>query len=69
MFFGNHGEKEEVKLKIQGANIERVKEITFLGVIIDEKLNWKSHIKHIQNKISKSIAILYRAKHMLDKNS
>lgn len=69
MFFGNLKENEEANLKIQGISIERIKEIKFLGVIIDEKLTWKSHIKHIQNKISKSIAILYRVKHILDRES
>ena len=32
--------------------------VTFLGVVIDKKLNWKSHISHICSKVSKSIAIL-----------
>ncbi|CAL4165536.1 unnamed protein product, partial [Meganyctiphanes norvegica] len=30
----------------------------FLGIVIDNKLNWKPHITHLCNKISKSIAIL-----------
>ena len=32
--------------------------VTFLGVVIDNKLNWKSHISHICSKVSKSIAII-----------
>ena len=32
--------------------------VTFLGVVIDKKLNWKAHIAHICSKISKSIAIM-----------
>lgn len=33
----------------------------FLGVIIDDKLSWKSHINHVKTKMSKTIAILYKA--------
>ena len=30
----------------------------FLGILIDEKLNWKDHIANVKSKLSKSIAIL-----------
>ena len=36
----------------------RVKEVTFLGVILDENLSWKPHISHIACKISKYIVLL-----------
>ena len=32
--------------------------VTFLGIVIDNKLNWKAHISHLCLKVSKSIAIL-----------
>ena len=35
-----------------------------LGVMIDDKLNWKEHIKMIQSKISKTTAIIYKASHV-----
>ena len=38
---------------------------TFLGVTIDDKLNWKEHIKMIQSNISKTTAIIYKASHVL----
>ena len=42
---------------------------TFLGVLIDHKLNWKQHIKMITSKLSKTIAIMNRTKYILDKNA
>ena len=42
--------------------------ITFLGVIIDANLKFVSHIKHICNKISKLVGILYKLKDFLPKN-
>ena len=38
--------------------IEEKSETRFLGIEIDNKLNWKGHIAYICNKISKTIAIL-----------
>lgn len=32
--------------------------VTFLGVVIDNKLSWRAHISHVCSKISKSIAVI-----------
>ena len=42
---------------IDNKQTEQVKETAFLGVALDENLNWKAHILHVANKISKSIGI------------
>ena len=46
--------------------IKRENSVKFLGVITDENLTWKNHIKVVENKISKNIGVLYRASHLLD---
>ena len=66
MIFANREISNEVKLRIEDTEIERVLEMKFLGVIIDHKLSWKMHIKHVQSKISKSIAILYKMRDLLN---
>ena len=43
----------------------RVTETKFLGVIVDQNLNWRSHIDFIALKISRSLAILSKLKHLL----
>ena len=40
--------------------------MNFLGVILDESLTWRPHIKTVENKISKNLGILFRAKEFLD---
>ena len=57
------------KLLIKKHKVERVESIKFLGVLLDENLSWKDHIKYIENKVAKNIGLLYRAKLFLDKNS
>ena len=39
--------------------------IKFLGVVIDEKLSWKSHISYICKKVSKSTGIIFRCRYYL----
>ena len=38
----------------------------FLGVLLDENLNWKTHISCIEKKISKNLGILYKARFVLN---
>ena len=54
---------------INEVEVERVSAITFLRVIRDNNLNWKPHISYTKNKISKSIAILYKVKDFLNEKS
>ena len=54
------------KIYIDGTEIGTVKYTNFLGIIIDNKLNWSEHIKHICNKISKSIVMINTVKYKLD---
>ena len=58
MLFSNKRGEPQIRVKLNNTELEAPKQSTFLGVIIDNKLSWKSHITHISNKISKSIAIL-----------
>ena len=53
-------------LKINDTVIKREQSLKFLGVIIDENLNWKNHIDLLVNKISKNIGILYKASKLLN---
>ena len=57
------------RLLIKKDKVERVKSIKFLGVLLDENLSSKDHIKYIANKVAKNIGLLYRTKLFLDKNS
>ena len=41
----------------------------FWGVLSDENLSWKEHIKYNENKIAKNLRLLFRAKHYLKKRS
>ena len=58
MLFTNKKRPNEVKLNVNGSIITEETESKFLGVIVDNNLIWKPHIKYISNKISKSLSVL-----------
>ena len=43
----------DIQISIDNQHIVRVKEIVFLGVVLDENLNWKSEISHVAIKLRK----------------
>ena len=55
-------------LKINSEPIERVTEFNFLGLTIDEHLNWSPHIQKVSNKISRTLGITNRLKLFLPTN-
>jgi hypothetical protein len=57
-----------LSLQIDGTEIDRVTEFNFLGLIINEHLNWKTHTEKVSNSISKTLGILNRLKHFLPLN-
>ena len=57
-----------LKLKLDSDNeIEQVKQFKYLGLIIDQDLSWKSHIKYITTKLSRTLGLLYKTRHFMDK--
>jgi len=40
-----------------------------LGVVLDDKLNWKDHIVYIKSQVCKSIGVLYKVKDVFDDSS
>ena len=71
MLFSNRKNitNETINLKIDEGIINRVKERTFLGTIIDENLTWKPHINLITNKISKHVGIMFKVGQFLSKET
>ena len=61
--------KTNIEISINNANIDMVYKTKFLGVLIDNKLNWTDHIATMKAKLSKSIGIMYKANHLLDRTS
>ena len=59
----------QIHLKLNNREIEQVKETVFLGVVLDENLNWRSHVAHVANKISKSIGIIRKSRFYLKNES
>ena len=47
-----------LKLAIGQSMLKQTSQCKYLGLIIDNKLNWAAHIAHVKSKISKCVGIL-----------
>ena len=44
---------------------EKKDHVKYLGVLLDDKINWKYHISFISSKISRNTGIFYKLRHYL----
>ena len=60
LFSGKKSVSNNNQIYMFDSAISRKTETKFLGLLIDDKLSWKSHTNHIHCKISKLIGLLFR---------
>ena len=59
----------DINVVMQQNTIDRVNSTKCLGLIIDDKLKWHEHIQHVKHKIARSVGILYKIRHYLNKET
>ena len=61
----DHVQINNYNVNIGSEIIKRVQHTKFLGLIIDDQLQWAAHIKHVKSKLSSSLYAIRTAKHIL----
>ena len=56
--------KKKVHLNIH--NIDRKSYIKYLGIYLDEHLQWEPQIQHVNNKLAKNVGIINKLRNYLD---
>ena len=56
------------QLQIDGLNISRLQNVKFLGVTMNEFLNWNIHISDICKSLARNVGLLSKLKYVLSKN-
>ena len=59
---------DDLYVKIQNTNIERVSVTKFLGVMINAHLSWKYHIEYTCKKMSKCVGVILEARTKLNES-
>jgi hypothetical protein len=61
--------RNQIDLYLNNTKLKQVSVVTFLGIQLNEKLNWNDHIKLLENKLIKNIRIMNLIKNKLDTKS
>ena len=71
MFFSNKKRKKTKNLliKINGEKLKRAKTTKFLGVLVDDHLNFKCHIDQLTQKLSKYVGLFFKLRHLLPQST
>ena len=60
---------ETINIKIDDQSISETKSSKFLGVYMDNSLNWKTHISYISGKFSPGIGIILKSRKYLNEDN
>ena len=58
---------QSLRIKINDAHIRQVDSTKYLGITFDSNLTWKSHINELGLKLSKTVGILSKVRHFVNK--
>ena len=68
MVFTNRVRPQSISINANGHTINEITQTKFLGIILDNKLCWDAHIKHVTLKVSKTISLFRILKWTLPTN-
>ena len=60
---------QNFEYKLDGEPVSRVPEFKYLGILLDEKWNWKSHISNLSQQLGYRLSVFNRILHLFDKNA
>ena len=56
---------ETVNIKIGKEHVNQAKYVKFLGLLLDENLNWKYHLSELSKKLARTSGIFFKIRHPL----
>ena len=62
----NASTNKHFEIKLQQNVLNRVRNVKYLGMLIDDGLNWERHIKQLSLQLSKSSALISRLRNFVD---
>ena len=58
-----------LKLKLNGKKLYTANSVKYLGIKLDENLNWHEQINNVAVKLSRANAMLSKVRHFVDKKT
>jgi len=62
-------EKRNFKIHINNVVAQRKTSVKYLGVLLNESLNWTSHVKHLKSKLSFASSMIHTIRNFVPINA
>jgi len=62
-------EKRNFKIHINNVVLHRKSSVKYLGVLLDESLNWTSHVKSLKSRLSFASSMIYKIRNFVPVNA
>ena len=59
----------QLKLKLNGKRLYQTSSVKYLGIKIDQYLNWEDHVNNIAIKLNKANAMLCKVRQFVNKRT
>jgi len=60
---------EEFLVRLGNHQVKHEQSVKYLGVIVDEKLDWSSHLKQNETKLVFASSVIYKTRNILPLNT
>ena len=57
-----------VSIKIGGEHVNQARYVKFLGLLLDENLNWRYHLSELSKKLARTCGVFFKIRHLLPIN-
>ena len=64
----HHSLDRTVSIKIGREHVNQAKYVKFLGLLLDENLNWRYHLSELSKKLARTCGIFFKIRHLLPTN-
>ena len=68
LLFSNCSRTPKFNISFAGSSIKQCDSVKYLGVYLDDKLNWNRHVGYVITKLSSASAIFYKLRNLLPIN-
>ena len=63
-----HSLERTISIKIGREHVNQAKYVKFLGILLDENLNWRYHLSELSKKLARTCGIFFKIRHLLPTN-
>ena len=59
---------KHLNFRLSGQRVERINEVKYVGLVVNEFLKWRNHFTHLKKKLNRAISLFSKNRHHTSQN-